>query len=361
MKDQFPDVIITTEATAAQLPSGLDCSTRCKNTPKHAFENEKPQSVITSVNHLDTNVSTGYDALVCQPALVALEAEDNTGTIDAPYGTRNRSVDVSSEATMPSKPLCKPTHTGRACEDHSPLVPLPWRTIDGEAELFRLCDQFGLAFAHPDDLWSMYKDWRDNGKIRPFRRRKMDIQKYYLDLVDLIIIAQTIDYSALAFAALLRFQATNFEQQEDLPDINLSVIRAFEHLPVQSPLCQWIAILFAFEWSAPEDGDYDEFISKNKGLDPAALSKFLYGVAYVRDDQTEGGNEAVHSRWFNVHYHIVDLERMEQCAREAERCRQLVIDEAPSRSVSRTRKLSSEEPFGHNHKKRKRVSSHQGT
>ncbi|KAF9728904.1 hypothetical protein PMIN01_13284 [Paraphaeosphaeria minitans] len=149
----------------------------------------------------------------------------------------------------------------------------------------------------------------------------MNLQYYYLNLVNLHILARKICYSKLEFATLLQFQFTNFEQEDNLPDINKPVIKAFEHLPVDTPLCRWIAIVFSYVWNTVEDGDYEAFLQKNSGLDPVALCRFLYAVAYVRDPHTKGGNSAVMQQWCSVHDHVAGSAEDKRCMAAERACK----------------------------------------
>ncbi|KAL1591952.1 hypothetical protein SLS60_011544 [Paraconiothyrium brasiliense] len=227
--------------------------------------------------------------------------ESDSASTDSTGVARAYSVDLSTETTAPTpRPSRQSSPAARTSKEQPPPRSyLLSGEFDGEGDIVDLGRRLGLNLEQPDDLWSMYDEWDRTGEIRAFEPGDEYLQDYYINLVDLNIMARTIGNAELQFATLLQFQVTIFEQE--LPDIDKSVIRAFEHLHVDAPLCRWIVIVFAYDWTTVEDGDYEEFVKKNVNMDPMALSKFLYGLAYIRCQDTKGELKAVLQRFCEVH------------------------------------------------------------
>jgi hypothetical protein len=148
----------------------------------------------------------------------------------------------------------------------------------------------------------MYTHLQQHHEVKPFAARLLKLEHYYSNLVTLYILAFKQRAFDLAYIVLLRFQNTNHSRMRSLPGIELAV-QAFEHLPTESALCRWFSIIFSFLWGTQDDGDYDQFTQDHPNLDPLALSKLLYAVAFVHDPFTEGLDAAVLTRWCDVHDH----------------------------------------------------------
>jgi hypothetical protein len=148
----------------------------------------------------------------------------------------------------------------------------------------------------------MYTKLQKHREIDPYACRRGKLEYYYSNLIMLYILAYRQKEYDLAYVVLLRFQTTNCNRTATLPDIAL-VVEAFRHLPEDSPLCKWLAILYAFLWGQDNFGEYRSFIRERPNLDTLALLKLLYEVAYIRDPYTEGLDDAVLERWCGVHNH----------------------------------------------------------
>ncbi|KAJ4372928.1 hypothetical protein N0V83_003219 [Neocucurbitaria cava] len=157
-------------------------------------------------------------------------------------------------------------------------------------------------------LHDMYTQWIDTEMINPFNNinpvngKKNRLQDFYKSLMTLYIVAHKESQSDLCYAVLLRFQSTNCRELDGFPMVETAVL-AFEHLPTHSPLCEWIAILFAYLWDTVVNGKYETFVTKRPILDPTAFSKLLYAIAYIRDPYTTGLDSAVLDGWCDVHDH----------------------------------------------------------
>ena len=151
-------------------------------------------------------------------------------------------------------------------------------------------------------IHAMYTNLSHHREVRAYAPRALKLEHYYSNLVILYILAYRKGEFDLAYIVLLRFQNTNYNRTGTLPGIELAV-QAFEHLPPDSALCQWLAILYSFLWGTQSEGVYEKFTSDHPDLHTLALNKLLYAVAYVRDPFTEGHDAAVLTRWCNVHDH----------------------------------------------------------
>ncbi|KAF2249991.1 hypothetical protein BU26DRAFT_518469 [Trematosphaeria pertusa] len=172
--------------------------------------------------------------------------------------------------------------------------------------------QIGLEMAHPDVICGMYSQYSRTKQIRPFVPKLYKLDHYYSNLVDLSIIANKKRMAPLEYALLLKFQCTNYQYQRQIPEIPIA-IKAFQYLPIRSPLCRWMTILYSFLWGTEDEGDYDAFCASYEGLDQAALARFLFGVARVRCPFTTGLDAAVLKRWCDVHSHAPGSEEERLC------------------------------------------------
>ncbi|OAG11808.1 uncharacterized protein CC84DRAFT_54969 [Paraphaeosphaeria sporulosa] len=249
-------------------------------------------------------------------------ARDDLGMAEPPGLGRAYSGDLLSEAAVTpqaSRQVRLAIRSG--IEQFPPVTNVGNDGFTSKTDMIELAQQLGLTLAQPDILWTMYTSWRERSTFRNYDPGLMNLQYYYVNLVNLHIMARNICYSKLEFATLLQFQFTNLEQEDNLPDINKPVIKAFEHFPADAPLCRWIAIVYSYVWNTVEDGDYEAFLRKNSGLDPVALCKFLYAVAYVRDPHTKGGNSAVLQEWCSVHNHVEGSAEDKQCMTAERACK----------------------------------------
>jgi hypothetical protein len=267
------------------------------------------------------------------PHSASLSTGNNLEYVESSGVGRAYSVDMSSEATVTPRASRQLSLASRTSREHlSSGSHFTDEKFTQEFDLIDLARQLNLNPKRPDILRKMYDKWRISRDIRPFQKSYMNLQYYYVNLVDLNILARGINNPALEFDTLLQFQMTNFEQDEHLPDIDKAVIRAFEHLPAQAPLCRWIGILFSYVWNTVEDGDYEQFIRKNISLDPVALNKFLYAVAYIRDPHTKGGNKAVYQEWCTVHGHSPSSTEDTRCMNAERACKNMLNESSPNKA-----------------------------
>ncbi|KAH7082724.1 hypothetical protein BKA63DRAFT_136934 [Paraphoma chrysanthemicola] len=170
--------------------------------------------------------------------------------------------------------------------------------------ILSLAENIGLHFSpHVGKIiCEMYTQLHRSREVRPYVSRLYKLQDYYSNLVMLYILAYKQCEFDLAYIVLLRFQNTNYSKMGSLPEIELA-LKAFEHLPTDSPLCQWFTILYSFLWGTQDVGHYRKFTQDHPDLEPLALAQLLYTVAYVRDPFIEGHDAAVLSRWCDVHDH----------------------------------------------------------
>ncbi|KAF2832536.1 hypothetical protein CC86DRAFT_341125 [Ophiobolus disseminans] len=182
--------------------------------------------------------------------------------------------------------------------------------------ILQFAERIGIHVNHQVGrvIHAMYLHLRQHREIRPYGARTSNLEHYYSNLVTLYILAFKQGEFDLAYIVLLRFQNTNYSRTGALPGVELAV-RAFEYLPQDSGLCQWLAVLYSFLWGTQNEGEYDQFTTYHSNLDTLALSKLMYAVAYVRDPFTEGHDFAVLLRWCSVHDHAEGSEEQRLCER----------------------------------------------
>jgi hypothetical protein len=377
---RFPGVVIKEGPGSQSLP-GPDCSTKRQAAPDHPFE--KPHGVKTAVfelqkdgttrdEALETNIRKQYPWATIIPSInvptspkalphsASLSTVNNLEHVGSSRVGRASSVDTSSEATVTPRTSRQLSLASRTSREHlSSVSHFTNDNLAQEIDLIGLARQLNMDPKRPDILWKMYERWRISGDIRTFQESDANIGYYYVNLVDLNILARGMNNSELEFATLLQFQITNFEQDEHLPDIYSAVIRTFKHLPIEAPLCRWIAIVFAYECNTIEGGDYDQFFRSNIDLDPVALCKFLYAVASVHEPHTKGGNKAVLQEWCTVHDHSLNSAEDTRCMNAERVCKNMVIESSPEK-LNNTRKRLSKTRSGPKYdKKLKRNDVHQ--
>lgn len=188
------------------------------------------------------------------------------------------------------------------------------RTMSPTSPILIFAESIGLYFApHVGSvIHSMYTHLRQHREVKPFAQRSLNLEHYYSNLVTIYTLALKQGELDLAYIVVLRFQNTSYSYPGKLPSPKVAT-EAFKHLPTNTPLCRWFAILYSFRWGTVDNGDYWEFTKTWPGLDPTALSKLLYAVAYIRDHYTKGDNDAVLVRWCDVHDHDDDTWQERQC------------------------------------------------
>jgi hypothetical protein len=173
----------------------------------------------------------------------------------------------------------------------------------------QLCPKYSSA------LRKMLVQWQNDGELKPWATHLGSLQQFYMNMVHLYILdhhekgmLSKCQKTSLASAVLVQFQATAYQHNGTLPELK-TVVYAFKYLPYDSPLCQWILIEYGFLWDTLNDVDYRGLkevypeLNDKPFSDTMALIKLFYGTCYVRDQHTQGYDEAVLSRWCEVHNH----------------------------------------------------------
>ena len=245
----------------------------------------------------------------------SVSAMSTTNPIESPTSGREHSPDPPSEA------ICETPPSSRKA---SLAARISWSTVPAaysftttrlnyQSDMSELCQRLGFQHASPNHLWHMYHIWTQQQIMRPYQNAFMQIQAYYISLIYMYIIARVRQDRAMEFAALLQFQITNFQQPNTLPSIGKCIMRAFENLPIDSPLCRWIALLFFHEWDSANEVDYDGLVQDIATSDRESLSKFLYAVASAGDSHARGGRAKLLERWCSVHRHWPNSKQDRDC------------------------------------------------
>lgn len=323
----------------------FDLTKECSATMEADIRNQYPWARLKPFTHALDRIQQVLDANADTPA-----ATPATSPIVA--GPRSVDTDRKPNITTPTEP-----------RNMSLASRTTWRTLLSEndsrdffdltkgSDIKDLCQRIGLENVRTDYVAALYKYWLRSGRIREFLPGKMLLQYYYITMVDTYTLAHALKNHELEYAILLQFQVTNFEHPEELPAINKSVDRAFKHLPSQSPLCKWIAILYSCHKTLIHDGDYDEFIRKTKLADPIALGKFVYGVASV--PHSLRGKQQWLERWCSVHDHVPDSDDDHRCMTAERFCKNILstgVSPGFESSDRLTKKRSLDRTFGYNKK-----------
>lgn len=175
-----------------------------------------------------------------------------------------------------------------------------------ENNLTRTLHETSQSLEHQVHRWDLIqdlmKDWLKFGSITCSKR---ELDDFYVCLVDLNILAGSTKRIDLEYAVFLVFQAINHEEIDGLPNFP-QVVKAFHFLVVDAPLCQWIVLLYAHQWSTESEGNWNKFC---QGYDlktfdnQEAVGKLVYGIAQVRCQFTPGTENAVLRHWCSVHSH----------------------------------------------------------
>ena len=280
-------------ARAIEGPYGKSCD---GGGCSHCTERDLPCRTYTSQLRNLSHMTLGASCQHCrlQGADCSLTQATQAPRLDTQRLNTPNSTDVSD--TPVSATTSKPSLASRMSFGSEPL---------SDSGILALAAKLGLNLrVHVQPvIQAMYRQWKLQSEVKPFSPARGTIQHFYTNLVTLSILANAMKNSKWEYAILLRFQTTNYQCTTDLPDIETAVY-AYEHLPADSALCQWLAITYSFLWTC-DDADYKAFSKKHPGIDTTALSKLLYAVAHTRDPFTKGCDEAVLSRWCTVHNHAV--------------------------------------------------------
>lgn len=164
-------------------------------------------------------------------------------------------------------------------------------------------------------IYSMYGLLKNHDRVEPFGKHPLTLDQYYQNLITLYIVTYLRKEYHSAYIVLLRFQNTNYHETGELPTIE-NVVRAFECLPAHAPLCRWIVILYSFLWETQYYGSWDVFLNTHPSVKSKAhaVAKLLFGICWIRDPFTTGGDTAVRQQWCAVHIHSTGTrEQQEAC------------------------------------------------
>jgi hypothetical protein len=256
---------------------------------------------------------------------VDLTIDPSCDTSNTPSTTANRKPSLASRMTPinPNLPVQSWTDTDSDSDDNSGLLfdkdakvgdsGTPQITLP-TSPILRFAESIGLPVpSHVGKvIHAMYTYLRQYREVRAYAPRSLKLEHYYSNLVTLYVLADREGETELAYIVLLRFQNTNYNWIGTMPSIE-AAIQAFEYLPEDTPLCRWFAILYSYLWGTVDEGDYRQFTKAHPELDPTALSKLLYAVAYTRDRFTKGHDVAVLARWCDVHDHDDDTWQDRHC------------------------------------------------
>ena len=165
-------------------------------------------------------------------------------------------------------------------------------------------------------VFAMYVNLIKKGETLAYGTTYVSITHHYDNLVTLYILTYLREEYDLAFLVLLRFQHTNCDQSARLPDLE-TALQAFTWLPIDAPLCRWIAILYGLRATTEEMETWRHAVSRaNEGEDRTeALEKFMHRVERVRSSSERVDILAVLDEWCEVHDHKEGSAEDNECAR----------------------------------------------
>ena len=310
---------------------GQTLSDPCTSCKKNGFKCRVYRPAFISNSHSTIQLDLGKGCQHCRlkdvecdsPAFRENSEPTSAANTLSPHSGRDHSADPSNDATHatspPSRKLSLAARMSRStlpdAHDHAITQ------LKSESDMYDLCQQLGFKEARHNHLWTMYLAWTHQQTVRAFSHGYMQLQLYYANLVDLYIIARAKKDPALEFATLLQFQVTNFQEPDKLPSIKRCATRAFEHLPINSPLCRWMAILFFHEWDSVSEVDCDGMVNDKTITDLEPLSKFLYGIVSAGGSHARGGKGKVLERWCSVHNHLPNSSQDQSCMAAERDCK----------------------------------------
>ncbi|CAI6334196.1 unnamed protein product [Periconia digitata] len=262
--------------------------------------------------------------------------------------TRRLSSEISST-------LSTPPSSQSSLDPHIAASPTTPTTI---------AESIGLSLQNPETIAGIYSHWELKQSVQIFRKETSDVTiddqlfNYYLNIVDLYIIAEHIPSPALQYKLLLAFQTTNQAQREHMPHIETAV-KAFQYLPATKPLCQWLAIIFAFLWDTSDDGTWSDLRKEYPNMPLEGLAAFLHSVNLVRCSFTTGDDVAVLERWCTVHSHAKGSKEKKACDQYRSRYTDLLEkgkEEERQFELKEAREVIAEEQKRKREMKRKRSS-----
>lgn len=292
LKTRFPSVSIVSNAAS---------SDHIKSNAKLDTAQDQPQTPIKNGARIDSPVTVkGPSVLGITTRPVAetvpttpLPAVDNTpkprfvSTLSLIDSERNPSKDSDAANT----PMASKQHP-----------------------LLDIADQIGMDISGSERvLRSMWFHWQKSRIVRPFNEvPKTSLERFYNNLVRCYILAHHAGESALCFTILLRLQNTNYTYRDELPSVPAAVL-AFQFLPEDNGLCEWIATLLAFLWGTQQWRNRAHLLADFPEIDKDAFCKFIFAIARIRDPFTKGHNTAALAQWCEVHSHAEGSAEEAQC------------------------------------------------
>ena len=305
LMSHFPGVTICTERS--HLNSASDCDDEVECESQFAADQRLRQLTVAGT----APVTSPTPAVTNSPSRDAKirTTVDITPATSAAFATPKPSL-LSRMSMAGSEIRIKGVASGNV-DDFD--IPSGYRRTSSEPSIFSVATRIGLEIINPKAkvIHAMWVQWQQTQEIRPFPRRLLTLDKYYENLITLYILAyHKEDYDA-CFAALVRFQNTNYSYKE-MPGVSSAVL-AFQYLPEDSDLCRWLAILYAFLWQTQQYENYEQLLDEYPELDCNALAKLLFGIAHIRDPFTKGHDAAVLDAWCEVHHHNEGDEKEALC------------------------------------------------
>ncbi|KAH9878120.1 hypothetical protein J1614_003337 [Plenodomus biglobosus] len=289
----------------------FDVQARGMQTDDIKTANVRGQAIQTEDMKPDVQVRAMQTEGTKKPDVQVQETQTTvTQTKDAQ--TQSHIVRVKSVQTHATQMPRNPTPTTQILDLRTRLQP------SHTSSILDYADALGLAITGPErpQIAYMYKRLLTKNTIAPYNEALSTADTYYQRLLNLYILTYLSGVHSHAYTVLLRFQATMCPSTSTLPSLTLA-LRAYTHLPQNSPFCHWLALVYCFLWPTRNCGPFSAFERDTAGFDTTAKAKLLYDVAFYRDPHVYGHDAGVLAAWCEVHEH----ERHSQDQRDM--CRRL--------------------------------------
>jgi hypothetical protein len=353
LRHEFPGVLVTCDSpilrdmTHGSLEDKEQQHVNSKNTEpedagivditslEHRFRDQEPQAANQPSTEQDTHVEGHHSYMTRIPEVIDLTispigpSEESIGALQkGSIGTSPKQGTKAPELAEQARTVCNALNHNQGKKDaglalsRSKTQPKPrespavW-SVSASSSVAEIVAKIKLQLCPKlsSPLRKMLVQWQNDGELKPWASHLGNLQQFYLNMVHLYILdhhekgtLSKCQKTSLASAVLVQFQATAYQHNGTLPELK-TVVHAFKYLPYNSPLCQWILIEYGFLWDTLNDVDYEGLKEVYPDLndkplsDTIALVKLFYGTCYVRDQHTQGYDEAVLSRWCEVHNH----------------------------------------------------------
>jgi hypothetical protein len=176
---------------------------------------------------------------------------------------------------------------------------------DADLDILGTIERIRLPVSRRDVILSMYKEWESARRIRKCTKF-YDVQEFYTNLLALCIFGYCTGDDALQYQVLHRWQETNFEFRDKLPNMD-TIVLGVQHLPPDSRLRKWNGVLYTHLWTSSEweGGSFEDFRNMEgvKDCSIEAVAEFLFWISVYRCRTDRDEEIDVLEHWCTFHKH----------------------------------------------------------